>query len=39
MLPMQSGPTSIEKEICLAMVKMEEEKKQQDADAQKERER
>jgi hypothetical protein len=26
-LPMQSGPSSIEEEICLAMVKMEEEKK------------
>jgi hypothetical protein len=27
-LPMQSGPTSIEEEICLVMVKMEEEKRQ-----------
>jgi hypothetical protein len=35
---MQSSPTSIEEEICLAMVKMEEEKKQQDVDAQKEKE-
>jgi hypothetical protein len=38
MLPMQSGPLSIEEEIRLAMVKMEEEKKRRDADAQKERE-
>jgi hypothetical protein len=35
---MQSSPTSIKEEICLVMVRMEEEKRWQDVEVQQERE-